>query len=236
LGYQFVIGNDVSQQRGTALFSIPQASSAGGSSLTQNNFIQNCVLNQVRQNIFPSWINNKDQFMQPNKPLSEEFTNDSIIYSLFHSSNQTSSLKDVECQGKIYQIRNQFFPFTIEEVRQFEIENHELYAQLRTAKDTYVASLLKTLELSPEAKRVLEEGKKLYALYFKEYNNLNRVKYKLDYWDAGWYQIRMSLKEKFGKEIFKEFKEAFKVLEDKLRPQIYEYGFLDKEIIYETDK
>ena len=46
-------------------------------------------------------------------------------------------------------------------------------------------------------------------------------------WDCGWYQIKQLLKEFMPNEL-KEFNALFKTLADKMRPQIYELGFLKK--------
>jgi len=77
--------------------------------------------------------------------------------------------------------------------------------------------------LSPKAMKVLEEGLKIYHSFYKQLANLDISKWKIDYIDAGWYQIRNALKDKYN---FAEFKSAYNVLADKLRPQVYSLGFL----------
>ena len=42
---------------------------------------------------------------------------------------------------------------------------------------------------------------------------------------GGWYQIKGMLKEYFPNEL-KEFNELYKALADKMRPMVYELGFL----------
>ena len=49
--------------------------------------------------------------------------------------------------------------------------------------------------------------------------------YHLNCWDAGYAQLKLLWKEYMPKE-FKSFREAYKQLENTLRPQIYELGFL----------
>lgn len=49
--------------------------------------------------------------------------------------------------------------------------------------------------------------------------------------DVGWYQIRNALKKRnesgdFPPVSFNPFEEAYKVLSEKLQPQVYELGFL----------
>ena len=205
-----------------------------GYAITKKDFEKCMILNAVRLIPKSTWLNNKDQFKQPTVNLDNEFIRDSVAWSLFNSSNQSSAIKDIELEGKIFQVRNQFYPFNIEEVKQWSNKNLQIYSQLRNEEERFVAKWLSDKELSKEAQSVLEVGRCIYKLYYKEYNNLNKKKFKLDYWDVGWYQIRKSLEDKkLGTEQFKKFKEEYKILTEKLRPKIYEYGFLDKEIIYE---
>ena len=198
------------------------------------DFEKSMVLFTARKIVKISWLNNRDQFKQPIIILDNYFIKDSVIFSLYHSNNYSTALKDIELEGKIFQVRNQFYPFNIKEVEQWSNKNLQIYSQLRNEEERFVAKWLSDKELSEEAQNVLEAGRCIYELYYEEYNNLNKKKFKLDYWDVGWYQIRKSLEnKKLGTEQFKKFKEKYKILTEKLRPKIYEYGFLDKEIIYE---
>ena len=58
-----------------------------------------------------------------------------------------------------------------------------------------------------------------------------RDEIKLSRPDVGWYQIRNALKARnvsgdFTPVSFAEFEATYRVLGDKLRPQVYELGFL----------
>ena len=86
--------------------------------------------------------------------------------------------------------------------------------------------------LSPEAQAVMDEGRKIWCEYFKHnYDYRTRDELKLNRCDVGWYQIRQALKA-YNKTIdaipfdFSNFEYAYKKLTDKLRPKVYEYGFL----------
>lgn len=57
--------------------------------------------------------------------------------------------------------------------------------------------------------------------------------YHLHAWDAGWYQIKKILNEHF-KDEYKVFVGKYKAFEDRLRPQVYELGFLKSDEIVET--
>ena len=89
-------------------------------------------------------------------------------------------------------------------------------------------------KLSDEAKQVLEEGKKLWKIYFEHTDTRTiRDELKLNRPDVGWYQIRKALQARnksgdFTPVNFKPFEEAYKKLSEKLQPQVYELGFLKK--------
>ncbi|MBR6712170.1 MAG: hypothetical protein IKI76_04155 [Selenomonadaceae bacterium] len=218
-----VKGNDFLNQNSTALLSAPYASHAGFS-ITPENFEEAMIVHMVRRLPKATWLNDRDQFLQPNKPLSREFIVDSVIWSLFSASNQTASLSDVEYEGKIYQIRNNFYPFEVSEVKSWECTIPAIKERLNSAtEDRFAATWIKNkrLDLSSEALAVLNSGKAIYKRFYAELEQLDVERWKISDWDAGWYQIRMSL----GATI------DLSELKDKLEPQIYELGFLRDEVI-----
>ena len=85
---------------------------------------------------------------------------------------------------------------------------------------------------SKEAQNVLDEGKKIWKKYFEtDFNHEIRDKYKLNRADVGWYQIRFAIKSynELGENIpisFEDFENAYNELTEKLKPQVYSYGFL----------
>jgi len=235
-GYKFG-SNDMQHQRLTCYGSVVlESGGVLGKPITESNFINVMLVFLARKLPKQTWINDRSYFLTPNSKVFSDikFLVDMVIWSLFHSKNQSSAIKDIELKGKVFQVRNQFYPFNIKEVEQWSNKNLQVYSQLRNEEDRFVTKWLSDKELSEESQNVLEAGRCIYELYYKEYNNLNKKKFKLDYWDVGWYQIRKSLEDKkLGTEQLKKFKEKYKILTEKLRPKIYEYGFLDKEIIYE---
>lgn len=118
---------------------------------------------------------------------------------------------------------NHFIPFTEEEVGSPE----------RFESD-FMAQYLKGKKLSSEARSVLEEGKKLWQAYFAHTDTRTiRDELKLNRPDVGWYQVRKAIQARnaggdFAHVSFKPFEEAYKVLTEKLQPQVYELGFLRK--------
>jgi hypothetical protein len=49
----------------------------------------------------------------------------------------------------------------------------------------------------------------------------------LNSWDAGYAQLKLVWKEYFSED-FKEFRQLYKNMEDRMRPLVYELGFLIK--------
>ena len=83
------------------------------------------------------------------------------------------------------------------------------------------------IELSAEAKEVLDEAKKMVIKTFeyREIFNQQYPEYQIMNWDCGWFQIKGILKEYFVEDL-NHFSEIFKRLADKMIPVVYELGFL----------
>ena len=190
---------------------------------TQENLWQIAIIFAVRRVIKPTWINDRDQFLQPTEPLTEEFKNDCLIWMLFNGSNLTASANDLEWNDKKWSIVNHFIPFTEEGVGSPE----------RFESD-FMVKYLSGKELSAEAQAVIEEGKKLWQAYFLHTDTRDvRDELKLNRADVGWYQIRNALKARnesddYTPVTFKPFEEVYKSLGEKLQPQVYSLGFLRK--------
>jgi hypothetical protein len=101
-------------------------------------------------------------------------------------------------------------------------------------QDRFVADWISKNELSGEAKEVILQAKKVYKLFYFNLNQMNTHKWKIATWDAGWYQIRRCLAEyNFATAELKELSKANEILAHKILPQIEEFGFLDKDEVYE---
>ena len=194
-------------------------------SVTAENFEQCMIIHMVRRLPKRTLFNDKDQFMQPTRELSREFICDAVIWSLFAPSNQTVSLRDVEYEGEIYQIANTFYPFELAEVKSWECTLPSMRLNIfRAVEDRFAAKWIKKHreELSTAAISVLDAARVIYKRFYMELERLDVSRWKIEAWDAGWYQIRMSL----GATL------SLKELSDKLEPQIYELGFLRDEVRY----
>lgn len=231
IGYMLSGVNDLQHaEQQTVIFSSGYGS-ARGFFITQENLWQAAVVFAVRRAIRPTWLNDRDQFLIPVEPLPKEFQSDCLVWMLFNRCNRTASANGLEWNGKSWSIVNNFIPFTEEEVGangRFESDFMVRYlATLRQAQG-------ERNYLSPEAKAVLAAGKSLWQAYFKDIDKDGRTvrdELKLNRPDVGWYQIRNALKKRneSGDAVpvdFSAFEAAYQILGDKLRPQVYELGFL----------
>lgn len=220
----FLCWNDFLHQNYTSFLSAPYGT-AGGMSVTAENFEQYMIMHAVHLIPKLNWLNNRDQFMRPTRELTREFIGDAVIWSLFAPSNQTVSLRDVEYEGEIYRIANNFYPFELAEVKSWECTLPAMRIEIfRAVEDRFAAKWIKKhrAELSAEALAVLEAARTIYKRFYLELERLDVARWKISDWDAGWYQIRMSLGATLN----------LNKLSAKLEPQIYELGFLRDEVRY----
>lgn len=233
LGYMYNKSNNVDKNtQEVALFST-MFSDAHGITLFKDNFTKCTALFSARKLIEKNWVNSKDEYLAPNTehPLWQEFENNSIVYSLFNTSSNQSSLRQIEYKGKLWDIKNEFFWMSRKEMMSLANENGNdvCYQDANVSTDRYVYNLLQNITLSKEAQLVLDKACELvrktfkYRMMFDEDNE----NYQINNWDASYYQMKPLWKE-YAKDDFEEFKSLYKKLADKMRPMVYELGFLRK--------
>lgn len=193
-----------------------------------DNFDRCTALFAARKLIVGNWINDKDEYLAPNTEHAayNEFVNDSLIYSLFHTSSNQSSLRNVEYKEKLWNIKNEFFWRSAAEMAEKAnaCGNDEMYNDARVSNDRYVYNRLQGIELSAEAKAVLDKANEILdaTMSRRKVYNEEHPEYQVNNWDAGFYQIKAMA----TKEELKEFKVLFDKLVGKMRPMVYELGFL----------
>ena len=228
IGYLLSNGNDVqhSSQQTAILSSV--YNTGGGFYITKDNLWQAAIIFTVRRIIKPTWINDRDQFLQPTGELTEEFKADCLIWMLFNGSNLTAGADDLEWNGRKWSIVNHFIPFTEDEVgAPGRFESDFMVEYLSSTHQ-----MTESHQMSKEATAVLEAGKVLWQAYFSQTDVRSvRDELKLNRPDAGWYQVRKALQARnasgdFPPVSFKHFETAYKALTEKLQPMVYELGFL----------
>ena len=223
IGWMLCDSNDLqhSEQKTSLFSSVYKVGHDGGFYVTRSYVWQAAVVFAVRGLVAPTWLNDRDQFLRPSSELSDEFKTDCLMWMLFNRKNRSAGANDLEWDDKKWSIVNHFIPFTEEEVGspgRFESD--------------FMVQYLVDKSLSEEAKAVLDAGRQLWKAYFSETDvHAVREEFKLNRPDVGWYQIRNALaaRNKSGDYQpinFEPFEDAYKALGDKLRPQVYELGFL----------
>ncbi|NDV11704.1 hypothetical protein [Crenobacter caeni] len=215
IGSMIAFGNDVQHaSKGTALLSSGYGN-AGSFFVTADNLWKAAIIFTVRRIIKPTWLNDRDQFLQPTQEPSDEFQSDCLIWMLFNTSNLSAGANGLEWNGKKWSLVNHFIPFSEEEVG----------ASGRFESD-FMSKHMGKQKLSKQAKAVLDEGRKIWAKYHSiKFEKKIREEFKLNRPDAGWYQIRKAL-EANGETDFTDFRDAYGALSMKIAPKVLEYGFL----------
>ena len=202
-----------------------------GCGINKDNFDRCCTAFAARRLIECSWINNQDMYAIPNEshPEYKQFVDDALIYSLFESKSQQSSLRNIEYKGKTWNIVNQFTFCSMKDIAEWsdEVGLDETYNEASSMKDSYMMERLKTANLSDEAKAVLEMARDLVkkSMKLRQMFDDEHPEYQIKRADASRYQIKGMLKEYMPEEL-KTFRETFKKLADKMRLAVYTLGFL----------
>lgn len=218
IGWLNCAGNDLQNaDTKTMLFSSGYGS-ARGFFVNAQNIDRAAVVFTVRRLIKPTWLNDRDQFLQPSKPLSDAFKTDCLIWMLFNGSNLSAGADGLKWNGSTWSLTNHFIPFTEKEV-----------GATKRFESNFMSTYIATLRPTVEAKAVLDEGRKLWAQYHRSsFGRSIREEYKLNRSDIGWYQIRNALAANSQNEMLnlEPFSLAYRALGEKLRPLVFDYGFL----------
>jgi hypothetical protein len=220
LGYLYASNNDLQHAGQETLItsSIFTGGNGGGVWLSPSNLWQAAVVFSVRMLASHTWQNHNDQFLQPSQPLTDEFKSDCLVWMLFAGKNLTAGADGLRWNDRDWSLVNHFIPFTEAEVG----------AKGRFESDFMVRHMA-GMTFSPEARSVLDEGRKLWTRFHAtSFPRKIRDEYKLGRPDAGWYQIRRALEAYSDTELtdFDPFKAAYAALTSKLRPKVFELGFL----------
>ena len=141
-----------------------------------------------------------------------------FVWMLFAGSNLTAGADGLRWDDRDWSLVNHFIPFTESQVG----------AGGRFESD-FMVRYMAGKAFSPDAQAVLDAGRALWTRYHAtSFPRKIRDEFKLNRPDAGWYQVRRALKAYGDVELtdFGPFEAAYAALTAKLRPQVYEYGFL----------
>jgi hypothetical protein len=230
LGYFHNAGNTI-QFNGTLVNIFTSCFyNAHGLSILPSNFNRVISLFTARKLIDSNWINQKDEYMVPNvnHPDYQQWNNDCVIFSLFHSASNQSSLRQIDYKDKKWDIINQWFWMNNNDIKELANNHNNLniYNDCQQfPNDSFVYKTIQSLKLSDDALQVLSMAKELVIKSFPYRKNADE-KYHLNAWDAGWYQIKNGILKDFFADDLKAFSNNFKQFGNRLREGVYKFGFL----------
>lgn len=202
--------------------------------ITKYNLIPISIYFSVRKAIEANWLNDRDQFLNPNEnwKADKEFQNDCLTFTLFNNNIQIK-----------FGV-NHWIPFTENEVNSKEKFESNFMSDFINGKlkseqqvdglfgDTTASQfdISKPRQFSIEATKVFKAGLELWKYYHSQDNvNVNASLYdiKLHFQgrnDKG----RMNAKstdEKYN-ELIGNLRKKLNLISDKIAPKVFEYGFL----------
>ena len=243
IGFHIYDKNRISHtDRKKLFFSAPYASGFNKFYINEDNFEKVNCIHAVVWLPEGDWISSNDEFIIPNEshPEFRQFMLDSLIFDLFDTSNYCTST-DHDYAGRHWDINNEFFWMGRDEMKALanEYHNNDVYSDADTDSERshgalperYVYKYIQEHkdEFSPDALAILNTACELVKKSFKlrDLYNQEHPEIQVNHWDAGWYQIKPMLKA-FMPDDLKEFRKNFKAFESRLRPLVYELGFLRK--------
>ncbi len=208
---------------------------------TKNNIIEGSIYFTVRRVIAPSWLNDRDQFLSPNKKWEKdiEFQNDCLTFMLFDRQNRITTEEGT----------NYWIPFKEQEVNAREKFESNFMTDFILGKikkengnDLFdKTGKIKSLVFSEEAKTVFDAGRELWKYYHHDISTNQIFMGKKPSVNASLYDIRSHfqgrnaqgrMNNKSDDEIYMELignlRDNLKILAKKIEPKIYEYEFLKK--------
>ena len=201
------------------------------------NIIPVAIYFTVRKVFAHTWINHNDQFLNPNEKwkCDIEFQNDCFTLLLFHEKNNIQSNFGV----------NHWIPFTEQEVNAKEKFASNFMTDFMNGKLKLAQAAQNTLfandtvsgvhnneirQFSAEAKAVFDAGRALWQYYHAQPNvNVNASLYDIrEFFQGRNAAGRMNARSDDAKytALIGELRSKLNVLADKIKPKIYEYGFL----------
>jgi hypothetical protein len=201
--------------------------------INKDNLIPVSIYFSVRKAIEANWLNDRDQFLNPNNnwKADNEFQNDCLTFTLFSNNIQTKfginhwiPFTENEVNAKEKFESNFMVDFIKGKIKPEDKNEGQLFAKETNKNDN------KPLVFSAEATEVFNAGRELWKYYHQQKDiNVNAALYdiKLHFQgrnDKG----RMNAKSTDDKytELIGDLRQKLNLLADKIAPKVYEYEFL----------
>lgn len=201
--------------------------------INKDNLIPVSIYFSVRKAIEANWLNDRDQFLNPNNnwKADKEFQNDCLTFTLFSNNIQTKfgvnhwiPFTENEVNAKEKFESNFMTDFIKGKIKPEQKNEGQLFSEETIRNDN------KPLVFSEEATEVFNAGRELWKYYHQHKDiNVNAALYdiKLHFQgrnDKG----RMNAKSTDDKytELIGDLRQKLNLLADKIAPKVYEYEFL----------
>jgi len=201
--------------------------------INKDNLIPVSIYFSVRKAIEANWLNDRDQFLNPNNnwKADKEFQNDCLTFTLFSNNIQTKfgvnhwiPFTENEVNAKEKFESNFMTDFIKGKIKLEQKNEGQLFSGETIQNDN------KPLVFSEEATEVFNAGRELWKYYHQQKDiNVNAALYdiKLHFQgrnDKG----RMNAKSTDDKytELIGDLRQKLNLLADKIAPKVYEYEFL----------
>jgi hypothetical protein len=205
----------------------------------------------ARKLVLGTWINDKDEYLAPDESRDgyAQWVDDAHVFALLHPSNNCTAMRDVDYASRKWTISNHLF-WRSRAACLADLDTSHTLALYRDCKahpagyvvpppegtprepwevdgDPYLAHVLPGLDLSPEARDVLARLDALWLASLPVRESFARARPELHLlaWDAGVYQLKHLWREHFAED-WEALRASHKRLADKLRPGVYDFGFL----------
>lgn len=237
IAYLRMLGSDIQNNNGCFITNTPSPSDLKQRKtcdITQSNLLGISVYLSVRMIIDSNWMNDRDQYLFPELSWQNDdtFKNDCLSYVLFCGQNRINA-------GDV----NNWIPFKEEEVGARDCFKSHFMTDFISGKSrpqkeadlfTGKGEENKPLEFSEEAKAVFDAGRELWQYYHTQPDsNPDASLYDIKMYFQGTktlkngkVQMKADSDDKIYLSLIKELRERLKVLANKIKPKIYEYGFL----------
>lgn len=220
-------------------------SQGNGRDISKDSFSRAVVNFSIRRSVYNDiaksnllWVRDKDIFTTPSKDLlTPEFIADCVVFSLFDTQSNQTSLRDYQYKGKSYTVVNEFFPYSVDSMEELAEEHHnaDIQDDVIGHSNRFVYQWLEDHkdDISEEAQALLDEAWSLIedSFPYREQFFQENPRYQINTWDAGWLQVRRMI---FGRDRttddFLDRKESFdktlNTLGDKIAQSAYKDGVI----------
>ena len=238
LGYLRVNGPDVQNNIGVFITSSPTANDLKKHfiyNITSTNLIQMVIYHSVRICTKATWLNDRDQFLYPTDHWSadKEFQNDCLAFTIFsnniqskYGANHWIPFTEQEVNAKEKFARNFMTDFINGKLKVAQAAQNTLFAN-ETISGVYNNQ---PREFSPEAQAVFDAGRALWQYYHAQANvNVNASLYDIrEFFQGRNAAGRMNARSDDPEytALIAELRNKLNALADKIKPNIYAYGFL----------